>query len=459
MGRVQAGEKFLNYFIRPNKSILINSKMQSLENFSCRLEKELIKEKDATGKIVNKEVVSTKTMADIGDASLWIDAALKSDFKVAKTQICDMFGNLSSVENIMNRPKGALSIETKLLRGLEDVKTYNNFEEALAQIGDGIGSRVITKSLEKLSKNEIDTMISKMSIDGKNLSIKQKRLLEKYIYEKPLKESEQDEAFRLFERFAQPLIEKRSKEVVDTLTLGILKERILNEGLDINLLKKNGLFDDVLLERLATDDSIKPIKIKLINNYRGQHGLAEFSNNQIRQLADALNYKRTDGELLKIYSDPRGLNGYRYPAEEVAKQASKSIKASGYRTAQMNIVHSNDALGEIQFRGKYTNMIGEYEHIAYDLRQGKNTLGPVFDEYATAVSKLDDNEYAKYNEYLEKCYNYYNRLELGLPAIKPKLPTRFNKILSEENMCKLHDKNEMVQRELKSGFAPFTKVA
>ena len=128
MGRVQAGEKFLNYFIKPDKSILINSKMQSLENFSCRLEKELIKEKDATGKIVNKEVVSTKTMADIGDASLWIDAALKSDFKVAKTQICDMFGNLSSVENIMNRPKGALSIETKLLRGLEDVKTYNNFE-------------------------------------------------------------------------------------------------------------------------------------------------------------------------------------------------------------------------------------------------------------------------------------------------------------------------------------------
>lgn len=459
MGRVQVGEKFLNYFIKPNKSILINSRMQSLENFSCRLEKELIKEKDATGKFIEKEVVSTKTMADIGDASLWIDAALKSDFKAAKTQIRDMFGNLSSVENIMNRPKGALSIETKLLRGLEDVKTYNNFEEALAQIGDGIGSRVITKSLEKLSKNEIDTMISKMSIDGKNLSIKQKKLLEKYIYEKPLKESEQDEAFRLFERFAQPLIEKRSKEVVDTLTLGILKERIINEGLDINLLKKNGLFDDVLLERLATDDSIKPIKIKLINNYRGQHGLAEFSNNQIRQLADALNYKRTDGELLKIYSDPRGLNGYRYPAEEVAKQASKSIKASGYRTAQMNIVHSNGALGEIQFRGKYTNMIGEYEHIAYDLRQGKNTLGPVFDEYATAVSKLDDNEYAKYNEYLEKCYNYYNRLELGLPAIKPKLPTRFNKILSEENMCKLHDKNEMVQRELKSGFAPFAKVA
>ena len=123
----------------------------------------------------------------------------------------------------------------------------------------------------------------------------------------------------------------------------------------------------------------------------------------------------------------------------------------------MNVVHSNGALGEIQFRGKYTNMIGEYEHIAYDLRQGKgdNTLGPIFDDYKNAVLKLDDKEYTKYNEYLESCYNYYNRLELGLPAVKPKLPPKFNKILSEDNMRRLHDEDGALQKELNKGFIPY----
>ena len=157
------------------------------------------------------------------------------------------------------------------------------------------------------------------------------------------------------------------------------------------------------------------------------------------------------------------LAGYsKFPNYNYSKSEAKdfAIKSSGYRTGQMNVIHSNGMRGEIQFRGAQTNYFGEYEHIAYDLRQGKNTLGPLFDDYKREISKLSDNKYARYNKYLEECYNYYNRIELGLPALKPKLPKGFNKVLSEENMKKLYEANEKRLADLKTGFAPhFVEVA
>lgn len=463
MGLAKTAEKFAKCYLKSGKSLLVNRKMQQQDAFSCVREFYTVERIGKNGERVTEEVLTDRTLADLGDASMWVEAHLKDHFAGAQKEIIGIFGNkkLNSVEMVLNRPKSALSIETKLERGLKNApnQTFNSLGDAIRCIEDGIGSRVITKSLDKLSKNEIKKMVEEMTFNGEKLSGRQKFLLMKMIYEEPIKPKDQEEVFRLFEAFAQPLIEKRSKEVVDTLTLGILKHRMITEGLDINTLRAKGFFDDKLLDELTSNPDIQPIQITMINNYRGRHGLPEFSNNQIRQLADALNYKRVDGKLLTIISDPRGLSRYNYTLEECATQAQKSVKASGYRTAQMNIIHANGALGEIQFRGKYTNMIGEYEHIAYDLRQGKNTLGENFDEFKEAVSKLSDDEYAIYNEYLESCYNYYNRLELGLPATKPKLPTRFNKVLSEENMRALHDQNEALQKELAKSFSPHISYA
>ena len=141
-----------------------------------------------------------------------------------------------------------------------------------------------------------------------------------------------------------------------------------------------------------------------------------------------------------------------YSLKEINEATIKSTKASGYRTAQMNIRHADGTLGEIQIRGPQTNLFGEYEHIAYDLRQGKNTLGPLFDEFTVAVSKLKPREYERYNEYLEECYNYYNRIELGLPAVKPKLPKGLPKVLSEESMRMLHEQAEELAKIENKGF-------
>ena len=392
--------------------------------------------------------------ADLGTTAFQIGEELKDKFPKAKEQVDLIFKDLSSVKNIENRPKGAVSIITKLERGIKENK-IDSYETACKYIGDGIGSRVITGNLDKLNPRQINSMIDNLQINGKALTNREKVLLKKYIYNHPMSETDANRAFPLFERFAQPLIEKRSKVAVDKLSLSIAASRIKKGELSLSQIKEQKLLSDDLIKRLETEN-IEPLEILLINNYRGGHGLPEFSSKQIQSL------RKICGNGVVVNSRP-DLAGYsKFPNYKYTKEETKSfaIKSSGYRTAQMNVLHSNGARGEIQFRGEYTNCFGEYEHIAYDLRQDKNTLGPLFDDYKREISKLSDKKYEKYNKYLEECYNYYNRLELGLPASKPKLPKGFNKILSEEKMKKLHDENENRLAELKVGFKPhFEQVA
>ena len=439
---------FINLFVKAGKYITTNEKYLDVSKFSCKYADEVI---DG----VTKPTLETR--AAVGEASIWTEAVLKRKLPNAAKEVKDFFGHLGTVDRTLHRSKSALSIETKMMRGLKkaDDMSFHSIEQAIEVIGDGIGSRVITKSLPKLSRREIDSMIKNMTYEGKKLTPEQVKLLKNYIYStRPSMQS--DEAFKLYEAFAQPLIEKRSREVVDELTLGILKHRQMFEDLDLKDLQKRGLFDDDLFRRLETED-IVPIQITQINNYRGEHGLPEFTNAQIQQLSRALNLKNK-GKKIVIASDVRGLDDFLYSKEEIAKYSAKAIKASGYRTAQMNILHQNGAFGEIQFRGAMTNIIGEYEHIAYDLRQGKNTLGPLFDDFAEAVGKLSPEQYSKYNKYLEECYNYYNKLELGLPAYKPSLPKCFPKILSEESMKSLHDRAEAIERAANKGFIRYAEA-
>lgn len=392
--------------------------------------------------------------ADLGTTAYQIGEELKVQFPKAREQVDNIFGDLNSVERITNRPKGAVSIHTKLERGIKENK-INSYETAVKYIGDGIGSRVITRPLENLSRAQIKKMVEELKINGDPLTKKEKVLLNKYIYNNPMSPEEADRAFPLFEKFAQPLIEKRSKQVVDDLSLSIASNRIKKGELSIEQIKEQNLLSEDLIKRLETEE-FEPLEVLLINNYRGGHGLPEFSSRQIQAL------RKICGSGVIVNSRP-DLAGYnKFPNYKYSKSEAKefAIKASGYRTGQMNIIHSNGARGEIQFRGPYTNYFGEYEHIAYDLRQGKNTLGPLFNDYKREISRLSDYKYARYNKYLEECYNYYNRLELGLPAVKPKLPKGFNKILSEENMKKLHEANEARLERLKAGFTPhFVEVA
>ena len=407
-----------------------------------------------------------KIKAELGTTSIHLAKEYANTLDGCKEQISDIFGKdikgeghtkLSSVKTVSMRPKGAASIEPKLEKGLRK-NGHLDYESARNWIGDAVGARIITHNLQKLTDANIDKMINEMEVEGKPLNQRQKVLLKKYIYEGNFNtESEKLEGFYLFERFTRPLVEARTQEAVDELVLSAAKYRMQKDNLSISDLRDRGILtNERLLSRLETDESINPLEILGINNYTGLYGIPEFTVNQIDLLSHVLGDKitistRSDiGD--KVYENTKYTSPEEILKNENNNEMPKSIKNAGYRTAQMNVKYKDRTLGEIQFRGEETNKIGEYEHIAYDLRQGKNTLGPMFDEFKKAIDKLTDDEYKIYNKYLEACYNYYNRIELGLPAKRPMLPKNLDPILSEENMKYLHDKNEARLKELKKNF-------
>ena len=416
------GSVYKKFFPKPGVSMLVNyPKFQAKDTMlTC------------TGKTGNA------LEADLGTAALQISDILYRNFSGAKKQVDDIFAGITDVLYIQNRAKSALSIHAKIKRGVKE-GSVNSFETAQNFVLDGIGSRIISKSLDKLDDSRITKMIDELKVDNKSLSQEQKTLLRKYISCQELSPEQEAEIFPLYEKFARPLIEKRSQPVVDSLLLSITKHRMIGEGLTIDEIKSKGLLTEDLLRRLEKED-IVPLEITLMNNYRGFHGLPEFSGRQIQAIR-----KVTDNKII-IRSRPDLADYKKFPNEGYTKDEIRdfALKASGYRTAQANVIHSNGMLGELQFRGDLTNKFAEYEHIAYDLREGKNTLGPIFDDYKSAISKLSDKDYNDYNLYLEKYYNYFNRLELGLPAVKPNLPDKFNRVLSVESLKNLHDQNEII---------------
>lgn len=410
--------------------------------------------------------LSPLSKALIGDTSLAVEKTLGKTFNSAFDDIQYMFLDSKSMCKIYGRPKSALSTTTKLERKAIKKGGFTNFDEALGCIGDGIGTRCIMGSLPKLTKTQLAEQITQTTFKGKPLTNRQVELLEKYIYERPIDTKNQEEAYQLFKEFSKPLVERHSQEAANELTMGVLAKRLKDGELTLQQIKNEGLLDPNLIkqfEHKLQSQDIVAIKITDINNYRGAHGLPYFTDSQMAQLNYARGISSKNGTIMKRNA---ASSRYGYIQESSSLEQAgyqyieppKSIKASGYNTCQMNIEHTNGALGEIQFKGRHIDKFGEYEHIAYDLRQGKNTLGEVFDEYASVVSHLPDSQYQIYNKYLESCYNYCHRLELGLPAKKPVLPESLNPILSMDSMKALHDKGELAKQADAVGFTPYFKA-
>ena len=57
--------------------------------------------------------------------------------------------------------------------------------------------------------------------------------------------------------------------------------------------------------------------------------------------------------------------------------------------------------------------------------------------------------------YKQKCYNYDRTLELGCSVRKPALAKGISKLLSRENMTKLHYIDEEIQKKKMDTFQPY----
>ena len=445
MSLLNSAKVIAKYFTKPEQYILVNKTRFNLGDTNVSL----VFNKDLD--IINGKLADDK-LAEIGTTALQLEKDFVQKFPDAKKEVKDIFEKLDTVESFSFRSKSAGSMETKLEREFIAGKPFNSFSDAKELVRDGIGSRIFMKSLPELSSKELKKMLNGFRLNGDELSKQDKKILYKYVYDYPMSLDEKKKGFPIFEKFVEPLIQKQSQQVVDEISLSIVKNLMIKKGLSIEDVRAKGMLSDVLIERLQKED-IKPLEFDLVNNYRGEFGLPVFTNAQLQQI------EKASGGKLKIISRPDLLDYDKYPKEYIEKM-QKSIRQSGYRTAQGNVIHKNGVRGEFQFRDLFTNDFAEYEHIAYDLRMGKNTLGELFNDYKREISKLSDNKYNKYTQYLGECYNYYNRKSLGLPIHKPKLPKGFNKILSEENMKNLHDVNEKRMNELKKNFVPsFVQVA
>ena len=447
--------RIINYAAKQGRSFFAHvNNPSSLDSFHCAAE---FTQKNG------KEVLSQATKATLGDAAFGIEARAEANQPWVEAEAEAIFGNLKSIERKANgdplfsmRPKSVLSTESKLEKCLKKEapgQVYEDFEHAASFVMDQNGVRIFVKSLDKLSEPEIMSMVKHMRIDGQKLTEAQRKLLLDYVYERPIKKFKRDEAFSLYEKFAQPLIEKRSKEVVDQMTVGIIKHRINNSEFTLEELEQSGLISDEIVARLKSGEVIEPMDITRITNYRGRYGLPEFSNNQIRQLSIALDFKKT-GERVPIYSDPRGLDYRKYSDEELSHFYKESIKDTGYRSAQFNMNGINGAKVEGQIRGLESNKYFEADHLYYDSIEGKNTLGGECDDFVKAMSELSKRDKIGYEEYKHAWSNYYQRQELGLPAKKPRLNPKFNKLLSIENNYELYEKVQQAEKYAAQTFKP-----
>ena len=64
---------------------------------------------------------------------------------------------------------------------------------------------------------------------------------------------------------------------------------------------------------------------------------------------------------------------------------------------------------------------------------------------------------SKHTRYLQKCYNYDRSIEVGFKDKKPGLAKGLSKLMSRENMTKLHYVDEAIQKEKMQSFKPYVE--
>ncbi len=381
---------------------------------------------------------------ELGNVSIRLSKGYEDALPRAKQEIEGIFAG----QDISVRAKGANSVYSKLKKKVLDKGIVIRSDSAASKIvKDAIGGRVTMKNL---TQADIVDTLKTIKIDNKALTTEEQNIIMKFFKQESLTQAE----LKIAQKYSRPvklaLAEKQSAPVFNQVMLSSLKHSVETGATTIEKLEKSGVSPDIIKELKANYNKIKPMKITELENYTGHQGIPYFSDKQIAQFREM---QLATGNTFDIVtcSEAKRFSKSLTPLEEQA------MKDSGYTTAQFNVELSNGSLAEIQVRGK--GPFGEVEHIAYDSRRNKNTLGPVYDEYQAAAKGLSADDYKEYNKYLSACYDYYRDIELGIKSTKPKLPSKFNPILSEDNMIRLHAIDDAEQAAKKVGFVPHIDIA
>lgn len=380
---------------------------------------------------------------ELGNVSLRLSQRYEAALASSKAEIEGIFPG----SDISVRAKGANSVYSKLENKVKKGKVIRSDSAANKMIKDAIGGRITMKNL---TPNDIVDTLKTIKIDNKNLTAEEQKIVMKFFRQEPLTQAE----LKIAQKYSRPvklaLAEKQSAPVFNQVMLSSLKHGIETGATTFEKLEKSGVSPAILKELKANYNKIKAMKITELENYTGHQGIPYFSDRQIVQFREMQLATGNHFDIVTC-SEAKRFSKSLTPLEQSA------MKDSGYTTAQFNVELANGQFAEIQVRGK--GPFGEVEHIAYDSRRNKNTLSHVFDEYQKAAKALSKDDYAEYNQYLSACYDYYRDIELGIKATKPKLPAKFNPILSEDNMIKLHNIDDALQEAKKANFVPHISLA
>lgn len=385
-------------------------------------------------------------LGELGNVSLRLAKKYEQALPNAKKEINEIFEGF----DISVRSKGANSVYSKLERmTIKGKKIIKTDDDARKIIQDAIGGRI---TLKNLTQQDVLDTINSIKIDGKNLSQKEKQLVQRLFANEKLTDVELETAQKLAKPIKLALAEKHSAPAVRKFMLSGIKDALNRNLTTIEKLEQAGISKD-LIEEICTNPKIRPLKMTEINNYKGADGIAYFSDRQIREFEKL---QLATGEKFDIITCSENIDLSKYGIDTLPKSAQDAIKKSGYTTGQINVELSDGTLAEIQVRG--SGPFGEYEHLKYDASQGKNTLGEIYQPYVKKVQNLSDADNVEYDTYVSKTYDYYRDPELGITSSKPQLPKRFDPILSEESMKHLHELDQIDQANKMKTFTPHIEI-
>ena len=402
-------------------------------------------------KVIDANALKTADVqGELGNVAIRQADNLKKKEKYAKELADDIFGDISEVKTYSVRTKDANSIYSKYEKNIQDGKVVTSEEDAHAFITDAVGMRF---QMNDLTIDDAIQAIKQAKHNGKKLSTSEQRLVKRLFRNDPtLTAAEIDKAEELSKPVKMFLAEQQTNPVFEKMLLCNIKSALERKVTTLEKLKQSG-FSEEFLSKLS-DPQIKPLQLTRICNYKGLDGIPYYSDNQMVSIGKL---SLATGEDIVVQHCPSTKNLKKYGTDILSKAEKSAIKPSGYTTTQMNVTLPDGTLSEVQFRG--SNLFAEYEHIAYDSRQGKNTLGKTFDNYKKAIESLKNDEFKEYNAYLRKCYNYYRNQELGIMVgQKPKLPAKFPKILSQESMESLYKLNHENTKLAMQSFTPHLEL-
>lgn len=313
--------------------------------------------------------------------------------------------------------KTNLDISSKMITQPTKLRKYSRelYEEGKQHIDDA------TKSLREILPDEL-----KPALKGRNKC-------EISIYEKIVKERTVEINRKISQVQDNPIL---SEAVKKDKIASLLEERKKIDT-DANFAKSK--IEDLYGIRItgninqlvaALVDAVKrgDIEITEIENYRGFNPIYNkqnefyFSEAQIAELCEASKVAKTN----------------------VKVKVKNASKPSGYTATQLKIKQKNGKVIELQIRGEEIDKVSNWEHIPYDLRQGKdiakgnNQLGILLSKAQKVIKELSTEQYAKYQEYIYDNYIYAQAKEFGKITTNPSLPEGIDPILSSENLRALH---------------------